>query len=68
MKNKVVGFLVLTLLISAAVLPAVSSIDNENNDNIEPSKTPKPLILPFLLSLFNGDWDYWTDAPNMFGR
>ena len=63
MKNKVIGFLVLTLLISAAVLPAVSSIDNESN---EPSKTNKPMILPFFKSLFNGDWDYWTGPPNLF--
>ena len=63
MRNKIIGFLVLTLLISAAVLPAVSSIDN---DNVEPSKTYKPVILPFFKSLFNGDWDYWTGPPNMF--
>jgi len=36
MKNKIIGFLVLTLLISAAVLPAVSPIDNENVQNDEP--------------------------------
>jgi len=53
-------------LISAAVLPAVSSIDDENVQNDEPIETYKPLILPFFLSLFNGDWDYWTGSPNLF--
>jgi len=24
------------------------------------------VILPFFLSLFNGDWDYWTGSPNLF--
>ena len=66
MRNKIIGFLVLTLLISAAVLPAVSSINNDSNDNIEQPKTPKFLILPFFKSFFNGDWDYWTNTPNMF--
>jgi len=66
MKNKIIGFLVLTLLISAALFPAVSSINNENINNMESSKTSRPLILPFFLSLFNGDWDYWTSPPDMF--
>jgi len=73
MKTKIIGFLVLTLLIAAAIFPAVSPINNENVQNDEttsgfdrPSKTYNPLILPFFLSFFNGDWDYWTGSPNMF--
>jgi hypothetical protein len=53
----------LTLLIAAALFPAVSSIDNETD---EPTRSSRPLVLPFFLSLFNGDWDYWSDEPNMF--
>jgi len=63
MRNKTIGFLVLTLLIAAALIPAVSSIDNEID---EPTRSSRPIVLPFFLSLFNADWDYWTDEPNMF--
>lgn len=63
----------MTLLIATALFPAISSINNEDIQNDEtssgfdrPSKTYKPLILPFFKSLFNGDWDYWTGSPNMF--
>jgi len=63
MNKKIIGIIVMMLLIATAVLPVVSPIDNENNG---PSKTYKPLMLPFFLSLFNGDWDYWTSPPDMF--
>jgi len=66
MKTKILGLLVLTLLIAAAIFPAVNSINNENVQNDEPSKTYKPLILPFFTKLFNNDWDYWTNTPHMF--
>jgi len=66
MKTKILGLLVLTLLIAAAVLPAVDSTNNEDVFNDEPSKTFKPLILPFFTKLFNNDWDYWTNTPHMF--
>jgi len=78
--KKIVGILILTLLIAAAIFPAVSSINIDNNKDdetsnelVESSKTNKPLLRPyrpiisgFFLSLFNGDWDYWTGPPNMF--
>jgi len=38
MKTKILGLLVLTLLIAAAVLPAVDSTNNEDVFNDEPSK------------------------------
>jgi len=63
MNKKMIGIIVMMLLIAAALFPAVSSIDNENNNT---SKTNKPLPLPFFLSIFNGDWDYWTSSPDMF--
>jgi len=56
----------LTLLIATAIFPAISSINNEDVQNDKPIETYKPVILPFFLSLFNGDWDYWTGSPNLF--
>jgi len=63
MNKKMIVVIVMMLLIATAVLPVVSPINNENN---EPLKTYKPLMLPFFLSIFNGDWDYWTSPPDMF--
>jgi len=74
MKKKTLGIVVCMLLIATAVLPAVGSINIDKNQELEKSvksnDLPKPslpnTLPPWLLVLVNGDWDYWSDSPNMF--
>ena len=74
MKRKIAGILVVTLLIATAVLPVVGTMNVGNNQgfrkSIQPINPPKPsklpLLPPFLLELFNGDWNYWSNLPHLY--
>jgi hypothetical protein len=75
MKRKIVGILVITLLIATTILPVVGTMNIEKNYELkglnESDYMPKPAqktskFLQFFLNLFNGDWDYWTNPPNMY--
>ena len=78
MKKKIICILVMTLLIATTVLPVVGTTIVNNNQDANKSdetdyyskptqRTIKSLLLPpWLLKLFNGDWDYWTNSPNIF--
>ena len=74
MERKIVGMLVVTLLIATAVLPVVGTMNVGDNQGVgrfvQPINPPKPsnlpLLPPFLLELFNGDWNYWSNSPHMF--
>jgi hypothetical protein len=78
MKRKIIEIFIVTLLIATAVLPVVETMNIEKNQDIKTSYEPNdllkpsrrssnlPLLPPFLLELFNGDWDYWSNSPNIF--
>jgi hypothetical protein len=47
------------------------SDSSQSSNPITPNPTyrpkPRPLVLPpWLMAIFNNDWDYWTNPPNMF--
>ncbi len=78
MKKKIVGILVVTLFIASTVLPVVGTMNINRDQDVatldEPDGFQKPSIglseliqlPPFLLQLFNGDWNYWTNSPHMY--
>ena len=75
MKMKIAGLLVVTLLIITVVIPLVSSEniveksveDEKEFDNTKTGRGVNPSALPpWLLKIFNGDWNYWTNLPNMY--
>jgi len=75
MKMKLVGLLVITLLITTAVIPIVNSEniveksveDEKQIDKSTVNKVVKPSLLPpWLLKIFNGDWNYWNNPPDMY--
>ena len=63
MNMKIISIIVLMLFISTAVLPVVNPVDNDIKKS---SISDRTLPLSFFLSLFNGDWDYWTSPPDMY--
>lgn len=86
MKKLIFGMLVCTLLIAAAVLPVVGTMNNnkiqEEESTIEsdgsrdsnpiiPDSNPKPrpiprVLPPWLMTIFNNDWNYWSNSPDMY--
>lgn len=80
MKKEIVGILVVTLLIATTIIPVVGSMNVERKNEINTTAETKTSVElrqvsrrflptqlpPWLLSLFNGDWNYWDNEPHMF--
>ena len=73
MKIKIIGILVCMLLIAATVLSVgktTNVINVKNNGEDEDSDTsnraPKFTLFPNIPRLFNRDWNYWSNRPNIF--
>jgi hypothetical protein len=67
MKKKIVGILICMLVIAIGVIPVVGSM---NIKQLESKTVYKQYVQPplpsWILELINGDWNYWSNAPNMF--
>ena len=80
MKGKIISILVLTLLVLTILIPLAGSINVNTTKKTNPSSIsidnseirihkqilPPPTLPSWILQLFNGDWDYWTNYPNMY--
>ena len=74
MKQKIVGILICMLIIAIGVIPVVGNINIEtNNENIKPIESNtinkqylQPPLPSWILELVNGDWDYWSNFPDIF--
>ena len=74
MKKKLFGISICMLVIAIGVIPVVGSLNiqtnKENIKQIESNTVNKQYLQPplpsWILDLINGDWNYWSDFPNMF--
>lgn len=67
MKKKLVGILICILVIAIGVIPVVGSM---NIKQLESKTVYKQYVQPplpsWILELINGDWNYWSNYPDMF--
>ena len=79
MRNRKIDISRLFLTLSICVLflgisfTSVIGQTQENNVNIEDNKIipltkpiPQPALPGFFYKIFNNDWNYWTNSPNMY--
>jgi hypothetical protein len=76
--KKIFGILVVTLFIATTVLPVVGTMNIVNDKDGEKTVNSDSLpvlvrggntllmLPPWLLVFFNGDWNYWDKAPDLY--
>jgi hypothetical protein len=78
MHKKILGIVIVMLLITTTVLPVLGTMNIDNNQieltPVDSDNLPKldnrrfihQLLPPWLLELFNSDWNYWTNSPHIY--
>lgn len=69
MEKKIFGILIITLLITSAIISVASKTNIENNNQEENNEINEPapqVIFPNIPRILNRDWNYWANRPNIF--
>jgi hypothetical protein len=50
---------------------STESEDSQNQNHVIPDSKPRPrpiprVLPPWLMAIFNNDWDYWSNPPNIY--